>query len=337
MSIGIHVSKKSKVRDVVFKNMRDAIKEECELLNLSAVQIYTHGPMNKKKNEMDYQGIKKYCEEKNIKIYVHGSYVSVGIWQVNQLNKNESVGIININHIRDQLISGKCLGAEGVVIHLPKKAPEIIAETMAVLSNHKMINRLKKNPGRLPKILLEMPASRPDEKTYETPEKLNNLVKLLNEEKIDLEWGICLDTAHQWSCGVDMGDLNIFNTWFRELTPATLERINLIHFNGALKNNFSKGKDIHIIPMSKEDAVWGGIISKDMRDFIEKEKNDLIKYDNDLYEHLTEDEINIIRKSTLNLFVKYAKKNNISLICEINRGDFIETKLCVDVLNNLKA
>ena len=66
MSLGIHVAKVSKVLGAKRKTMLAALEDDVEELNLSAVQIYTHGPRNSRKNKMDHAAIKKYCEENKI-------------------------------------------------------------------------------------------------------------------------------------------------------------------------------------------------------------------------------------------------------------------------------
>jgi endonuclease IV len=336
MSLGVHVGKKGKLRDVRFKTMRDAIIEETSYLNLSAVQLFTHGPRNKDKNSMDYQGIKKYCEENNIVVAVHGTYISTAVWEITHETRGERHKKMYINHIRDTLVSAKQVGAVGVVIHLPKGLINQIVEVMEILSDCHEINNIRKNKGGCPTIILEMPASKPDDKTYETAEKLNALVNALHgNSKITIEWHLCIDTAHQWSCGIKMSDPNIVNSWFNELLDITRDKIKLIHFNGANKINFGRGKDIHEIPMSPYDGIWHHIMSKEMLEFLNNEGDEIIKEENDLFEHLTKKELQIIRESSFGTIVHFAKKNNIPMIMEINRGELIYTKFAADIINGL--
>ena len=78
--------------------MEKAIEEEVKLLNLNTVQIFTHGPRNRNKNKMDYENVVNICEESKLDLYTHGSYVSVGLWNIIKKPEDKEK---NINHIVD--------------------------------------------------------------------------------------------------------------------------------------------------------------------------------------------------------------------------------------------
>jgi deoxyribonuclease-4 len=237
MIIGIHSSKKSKLTGKLFTKMSDAILHDLEETGLNAVQIFTHGPRNSRKNAIDYDEIKKIP----IRLFVHSSYVTAGMWKITADNSTTAKSRAAIAHIQDQINSCADLGSCGLVIHLPKKEMSVIYEAMRVVS--KSINQ-KKIP-----ILFEMTSVKPDpKKTYETPEKLNALGVELNKIK-GLNWGYCVDTAHLWGAGVDVSDEKTMDNWFKRA-----RNISLLHLNDAGIEIFGTGKDKHIIPLFGD--IW---------------------------------------------------------------------------------
>lgn len=292
---GLHCSKKSKV-GVEHKTILDSIKHAQLDLKINAVQIFTHGPANAKRTSMNYKEIREYCKENNIKLYVHGSYLSVGLWNI---EKHARI----IKHIIDMLICCIKLNSRGLVIHLPKKNVGVIVACFALLEKsileHKYAEHLVKC-----RILLEAPAMGPSDETYETSQKLNKLVKAL--AKSTLKWGLCIDTAHMWSGGVDFGPAETWNKWLDELTDESRQKIKLFHLNGALEKNFGRGKDGHIIPLCKDDAIW--------KDY-----------------HPQGQKKNIIDSGFYSI-VRFASENNIPIISEINIGDYGDVKLLMNTI-----
>ncbi len=334
MSLGIHVAKISKIKDAKYKDMSVAIQEEVQLLGLNACQIFTHGPRNYKKNKMNINAIKKFCIEKKVDISTHGTYVSAGIWKINQKNKNTPESKKNIEHILDLLQSTDQLGGSSVVIHLPKKTPKLIVETMEVLSEHKDIVELTDKVS----LVLEMPASKPDDKTYETAAKLNYLCNSIRSNKnIILNWRLCIDTSHQWSCGIEISNSKNWNDWLNELDDFTRNKISIIHLNGNSTSNFKKGKDVHEIIMSPNDGIWSTLITPEIRDFIKKDGVSICKNRESFFNYLSKEELKKFNSSSLFSIIQFAANNRIALILEVNRGDFIYTKFAIDVIKGLMS
>lgn len=331
MSLGIHISKKSQIIDASYKSIDIAIERETKLLNLNAAQIYTHGPRAMRKNNMDYAKIKNLCTNNGIDISTHASYVSSGMWKINNDNADTDESRLQFGHIADMLSSAKQIGASGVVIHLPKRSAESITETLSLLANSPEIEELKDYP----QIVLEMPASRPDDKTYETPEKLNHLCALIKKAKTGLNWGLCIDTSHQWSCGIKMNESIDWYEWLNDLDEYVRNKISIIHLNGNSATNFGRGKDIHEIIMSPSDGIWSDLISEEMKHFITSKGPDLIKEGGNFFDQLSRSELRKIKDSSLASVVRFAKKHDITIILEINRGAFIHTKFAIDVLAGL--
>ena len=345
--IGIHVSKNTE--DIVekrkYKNLYDAIIGDVNILNMSALQVFVSGPRSKTRINMNHQGIKQYCTDNNLALYVHGTYISVSIWHVNESNRSERASIVAMTHIREQLIDSKQLGAKGLIIHVPRHTTETVINTMSVLSDCRQINSLRKNSKEIIDIILEMPASRPyilddiqnisTTVTYETPEKLNYFTEqLINAKNITLNWSLCLDTCHLWAGGIDFSQDIAWIDYELKLSDLVKGKISLIHLNGAMAKNFGTGKDEHIIPFSRNDAIWGKYISEEMRNFVERTSSEELTKIN-LYEKMSKKEIDIIKSSSIYSIIKFCVHKNISMICEINRQYFNDVKFALDIINGL--
>lgn len=338
MSFGMMTAKNSKNIDGdKYRTMLEAIKSEVDIFNLSAISMFMMGPRDKKRIDMAYFQIMEYCKERNIAVYPHGSYICAGIWNVTQKNRHENKPLMFIRHIKDHLVNGKQLGAKGVVIHVPRHPVANIVETMEILSNNKVINSVRRNDGVIPMLTLETPASRPDDElTYETPEKLNKLVVALTaSEKITIGWDICIDTCHLWAGGVNFSPDNSWSEYEAALSDITKDKIKLIHLNGVISaDNFGTGKDGHQVILSRSDAIWGHLITDEFREFMDNMTLEQINEKN-MYEHLSEAEIEIIKNSSLFGIVQFAKKRNIAMICEISIKNYRDAKFAADVVNKL--
>jgi endonuclease IV len=341
MSVGIHVSKNSKLyfKDGdknTHKDMLIAIKNEVETFNMSALALFTVVPITtSRRSNMNYLAIKEYCKENDINIYTHTSYPSVGIWSVNNENSDHGKSQMWINVIKNQLIDGEKLGAKGVVLHVPRHSINVVRETMEVLSNSVIMQDLKKL-SELPALTLEMPASRPDTVlTYETPEKLNTFVlSLHNDPKISINWNMCLDTCHLFAQGVSFRESRSWFNYEKKLSKLTVSKIKLIHLNGAFAKNFGTGKDGHVIPCSPEDAIWGHLISSEFRSFLDQADLTTLNKQN-LATYLSAEEMENIKNSSLCEIANFAKKNNVTLICEIKSCDYRNTKFIMDLIQIL--
>jgi endonuclease IV len=305
--IGVHTSKISKVLDNPHqkrKTMLDAIACDTSKLNLSAVQIYTHGPRNSKRNDMDYKAIREYCEKKEISLYVHSSYITIGIWHINEESKDEKKSKFAIQLLLDQLEACDELNSGGLVIHLPKKHPNVIIDAFKVLAP---MTEKYNTP-----ILFEMTAVKPHPMhTYETAEKNNRLCDMLIKEIPDFtNWGICPDTAHLWGAGIEIDKVPIMKSWFADLTHP--RRVKLIHLNGANISTYGTGKDKHMVIFSNDDDIWNDTINSEVG-YNAKE----------------------LKASSLYELLKFAKKYKLAMICEINRGDYDEIKFAMKSLNEI--
>ena len=300
--LGVHVSKVSKVlKGSTRKTMFDALIEDCDSLHLTAAQIYTHGPRNANSNKMNYKKIKKWSVDNEIKLYVHSSYITASIWNLNETTKELPKVKRYIKNLDSQLDACKKIGAYGLVIHFPNKPLKDVLNTISC-SIFSLIVKKYDIP-----ILFEMkPIKNKGFKKgvnhgYVTPVQLNKFCKKVSLPKS--LWGIVIDTSHLWGAGVDTTDKKSQDMWFEKLKFP--EMIKLIHLNGAQKKTFNSGRDEHIIVFSKDDDMYS-------------------KYAGDSY-----------KKSGVYSIVEFAVKNNLTIICEINRGIEKDVRMSLELINKL--
>lgn len=114
--------------------------------------------------------------------------------------------------IRQELKMCAKSGILGLVIHLGKQKPAVVAKIMPTLLP-------ESGDGEPPTILfLETPHLKPENSHYETPEKLAELFVELRQIDPELcRIGLCIDTAHLWSCGVDICSFDAAESWLRRL------------------------------------------------------------------------------------------------------------------------
>ncbi len=271
------------VRKPADGKLADAIRAEIINRKLKCVQIFTHGPRGKQPINLDYDALSKLP----VDIYVHGAYVTAGVWS----------HLSYIRHIAKNLEVCQRIGAKGFIIHLPKQPPRQVADTMRHIS--------KKIKSTVP-ILLEISAMRSDANTYETPEKINALCDAMP----NMNWGICIDTAHLWAAGIDLSIDMSWTRWFHALSPAAVARVKLIHLNGAQAVNFATGNDRHMVPLSADDAIWG---------------------------KLDHGDIERLRQSSLAHMIQDCKKKGIPMICEMHgtADESADLVTCLDILHLL--
>ncbi len=231
--------------------------------DLTCAQIYTHGPRNSNENSFDAAMVKKSA--RRIPIYSHSTYVSHP-WK----------GVKNHDHVRDQLESCRKLGLRGLVVHLPKDQPMVVADTMELLNDE------------IP-ILLEMTSVAPHPtKTYETPQKIDDLVDILNDYSIN--FGIVIDTSHIWAAGVDVRSYTGVKKWLTSIVNK--DAIKMFHLNGT-SVPLGGHRDIHIIPFAPEDLIWG---------------SPRIPYE----------------RSGVRAITEFSRANGLPMIMEVNRGSEVD-------------
>ena len=288
MLLGVHVAQSSKtLDDKKTRQLHETLKLEMDILGLNSAQIFVSNPRTSLPAKINYDALQQACSD--IDLSVHSPYASVGIWKVNNDNKTTPSSKQKIGMFKNQMELTQKAGAWCLVLHITKLLPENVVETMNI------IKPIAKQTGV--KIGLEMVANKADrEKTYETPEKIDNLIMLLGQKTY---YGIVVDTSHIHGAGIDCSSYESMKNWFDRLTYK--KRIVMFHLNGSYAERGS-GKDKHAIPFSAEDKIWHGIEPS---------------------------------KSGVRAVVEFANQHSIPMIVEVNRGTQAEVVESLEIIKQL--
>lgn len=206
------------------------LQAEKEGVEIKSVSMFIAGP-RKQENLIgpeESKELKEYLDASALRAIAHGTYADYP-W-----NGNPHAA----QFIRQEADAGYKAGISGLVVHLPNKPVETVL---------KYLPRIY--PAAKLTIYLEMVAVSPAKSEYETPQKLRKLFQAIRE-KTDptlLKTGLCIDTAHLWSCGVDISDRKSAEKWLNELEsfsdvipPSKI----MLHLNDSLYP-LGAGKDAH--------------------------------------------------------------------------------------------
>jgi len=263
MRIGNHIDKVYVKNGNMADNIAAAktIIEKKVGIEINTAAIFVAGPRAYKINihQDEYDNIRQL----HIDLFVHNAYIS-NPWGT---NKKQAIHLVH-----EQLKICDNIGAKGLVVHLPKGT---IDDVLTVLPSLFL-------PDIRVKIYLEIPALLPKYSIFHKTEYLNELFHRIKQQ-VDphlIHFGLCIDTAHLWSCGLDISGYTVAHDWINAL------RINpnnvLIHLNDNEKP-LGKAPDIHAV--LTHGKIW-------------------YSYKDD------------IKNSGLYAFVKYAMINKIPTILE---------------------
>lgn len=247
--IGAHISKDTSI----LKTIHNIVQN-----NGNALQIFVSSPMNSSIPDIDKitsesTKIKKYLDENNFKLVVHGSYV------INLANSKINKRYVEIqdrwwiNLLIKELDAAEILNAAGVVLHVGKYTTNSISDATDTMyeSIKYIINYLKKNNYNT-KLILETPAGVGTELLTKVEDFIEFYNKFtLNEKKY---FKICLDTAHIWSSGYELND-------YLKNIKSISEAVSVIHLNNS---KVKKGSNV-----DRHEYIDSGLIKKeDLEQFL---------------------------------------------------------------------
>lgn len=229
MYLGIHQNEIN-LEDI--SNIRNAGYKPC-------IQIFVRGPTSF--NENNTIDINKIPQD--VRIVIHCSYLSAP-W-------NDSPGAIHLIH--KEMETATLIGAYGIIIHLNNNTCSSHTERNDTLTN--VLTKLDayKYSGIL---FLEINAVKSSSQSFETPQKINKLFARIRDLNIKLKVGLCVDTAHLWSCGLSLETAVTTRRWFNKLN---ITNPIIIHLNDSAAE-FGKGKDIHA-PLTRGN-IWSAYNTK---------------------------------------------------------------------------
>lgn len=241
---GAHVSRvhAKGSRATIVDHIAVARKEaEGEGIAMNAVSMFIAGPRTRAMvlDDTEAAALAKYLQETKMCAIAHGTYPDVP-W-----NGDPNAA----SFIRQEVDMCHAAGISGLVVHLPNKEPATVVKFMPRLFTATKDVR----------IYLETPAVSPAKSYYETPKKLGALFLMLREkvDRLLLRTGLCIDTAHLWSCGVDISSRELAEKWLEgldavsETVPAS---VIMFHLNDSVYA-CGTGKDEHSTLL--RGKMWG--------------------------------------------------------------------------------
>jgi endonuclease IV len=223
MKLGFHVNKND-------KTMPEAIKRDVETsikLNVkpSAIQIFVTGPRTPvdSLSELEYKGILVAKEKYNLDIVIHGAYVDNG-WTSKCFK-----------YIQHELDIAEKIGAQGVIIHLSKKTNECLDLLKTIKTKSRLI--LEINPAKL------------SDNTFESTKKLKTLFDKIALLELNYKIGLCVDTAHLSSIGVNLSTYDECRAWLNTLPDVW----TMFHLNDS-KSTPGSGVDRHEV--LTKGVIW---------------------------------------------------------------------------------
>lgn len=215
-------------------------------VDLRAAAIFVAGPRNREitLHEEEAAELRRHIEASHLFVVAHNTY-SAPLW-AHALVEHASSQKKDTSFICKQLEVCASAGIQGFVLHLPKAPPSVVIQGITVLFAQALAQA-----RAMPRIYLETPAVRPTESYYETPKKLAALFTAIGgadgPDPGLKRFGLCIDTAHLWTCGVDISSYAVTDQWFRALEryhdvipPTSI----MIHLNDSLRE-LGTGPDAH--------------------------------------------------------------------------------------------
>lgn len=247
MSLGMHVSKKG--RTSKSRKMDAAIAEDLRFMDSfgiadPSVQIFVTGPKTYTEtlSQEEKAGVSKYVRENGTSLVIHGAYVDRPWGNI--------AGAIH--NIKTELRVGAEIGATGVIVHLGSGC-ENDAEFRRALVEISNIELHR------PQVLwLEIQAAKSSNFTYETTEKLHRLfarIRGYGINNIPITFGLCIDTAHLFSCGMSLETHEAAVRWFAGIDVLRAEGVPvMLHLNDSA-STLGSGVDKHQVLC--KGSIWG--------------------------------------------------------------------------------
>jgi endonuclease IV len=184
----------------------------------------------------------------------HSTYIDAP-WN-NRATRNAAIA-----HIQKELRYCRKIGLRGLVNHLVSAPVEYLRErATSILPDPDTISQ-----SEIPTILyLENPHVKPingdpsSRPCYATPAQLLELTQSLDEINTNpcYVYGLCVDTAHLWACGVDLTSQEAATTWLEgfQALPQIWRDRTIFHLNDSEKPR-GAGVDKHAA--LGQGVIWG--------------------------------------------------------------------------------
>jgi len=224
------------------------MEETLEMLNpdINAVQFFVD-PSN---DYHKYKGIKAKLKDKNINAYIHSSF------KINIAKEWDDVSWW-VKYLIYEIKTAHLLGIKGIVIHTGNKMT--LNEKIAINNMYSFllhIDAQTKHESNV-KIIIETSSGQGTEMLRE----FDDLIEFMDKFKNNNRFGLCIDTCHIFSSGVDIRDKKIFASIIKKAE----NKLMLIHLNDS-KDELGDRKDRH------DNLGYGFIGRKGLKGIIKKIK-----------------------------------------------------------------
>lgn len=206
-------------------------------LGCNTIQIFSHNPRQWFVNNIHEDEILQFKKLKTLydikPVFIHASYL------INLCSLDESIYQKSINLLNTELKIAVLLDADYVVLHLGSSSQnsENDARKRAVTALKK-VSEMGEFHGR---ILIENTAGR----RGDISTLIKNLADILDNDKMGLVGGICLDTCHAFAAGYDLTKEDELSEFINEIdTYIGFDKVRLIHLNDS-KKAFNSKVDRH--------------------------------------------------------------------------------------------
>jgi endonuclease IV len=232
--IGFHVNRTyTKTKGASIEQQIELAKQKYGVEHVRTFQIFIASPRGGGGININEKSLAEYITKTGSTIIAHARYLDVP-WT----NPTSYM----MSFIQSELLACKNAKIHGFVFHLYRAPPDIVLKRLCELCPPKEVC-----------IYLEIPAVTPDKAIYHTPKQLYDLYRIVSEKIPNV--GICVDTAHLYASGVNVGDADLMHIWFTELLSLIPPDRILIHLNDS-RSTLGSGKDHHASIGIDESHIW---------------------------------------------------------------------------------
>ena len=242
LSLGYHIHKTdNKYKTSIERGLKLGKKYGFDIKN---IQIYVIGPNNSFEilTDDDKKYFKKLSDTHNI--LIHASHLD------HILGTKHRFTLINIKKEFDIY---KEIGALALIVHIPDKNPKDIVSALDDI--------MKSSPDG--NLYLEIENYHKMSKyNYAEISNIKKLFKLIRIKDYSDRIGLCVDTAHLWTSGIEIDTYDKASEWIDELTKSYTGKI-IIQLNDQ-KWEFNSGSDEH--KSLTKGTIWREFNSKGFSD-----------------------------------------------------------------------
>lgn len=181
--------------------------------------------------------IQKAIKKNKFKLFVHANYL---INTARPTKDNKAA----LNSLISELKSGEALGAKGVVFHVGKTKGSFSNKIGVEYMIESIVNVLEKIKKRSVRLLIESSAGVGSElgsTIDEFKQIFCGVMKRIKGTSAENNFGICLDTAHLHSSGIDLQSKKAAKKFTKEFQEKIgWQYVKLIHFNDSHRELGSK-------------------------------------------------------------------------------------------------